>query len=162
MPKHYIEFFKNAVEEPIRDLCSYFISYCSADVDFAQRLYDNLRENGVHCWFALKDMEIGDDIASIIDHSIRVHDCLLLVLSEASISSAWVAKEVRLALDKEKHSKGKVLFPIRLDDAVKGTTEQWAHDIKRKLHIGDFTDWKNHDSYQKAFEGLLRDLKAAE
>lgn len=26
--------------------------------------------------------------------------------------------------------------------------------------FGDFTDWKNHESYQKALERLLRDLKA--
>jgi hypothetical protein len=26
--------------------------------------------------------------------------------------------------------------------------------------IGDFTRWKDHDAYQKAFERLLRDLKA--
>ena len=40
------------------------------------------------------------------------------------------------------------------------TIEQWAYDIKRKRHIGDFTTWKNHDSYKKAFERLLRDLKS--
>jgi hypothetical protein len=27
-------------------------------------------------------------------------------------------------------------------------------------HIGDFSRWKDHDTYQKAFERLLRDLKA--
>ena len=27
-------------------------------------------------------------------------------------------------------------------------------------HIGDFRAWKDHDSYQRAFERLLRDLKA--
>jgi len=33
---------------------------------------------------------------------------------------------------------------------------------KHHQHIGDFTHWKDHDSYQKAFERLLRDLKADE
>jgi len=27
-------------------------------------------------------------------------------------------------------------------------------------HIGDFSDWKYHDGYQKAFQRLLSDLKA--
>jgi hypothetical protein len=27
-------------------------------------------------------------------------------------------------------------------------------------HVGDFTRWKEHDSYQRALERLLRDLKA--
>jgi hypothetical protein len=38
----------------------------------------------------------------------------------------------------------------------------WAALIRRTRHIGDFTRWKDHDSYQKAFERLLRDLKAEE
>ena len=28
------------------------------------------------------------------------------------------------------------------------------------VHIGDFRQWKDHDAYQKAFQRLLRDLKA--
>jgi len=30
----------------------------------------------------------------------------------------------------------------------------------REFFIPDFSDWKNHDSYQKAFQRLLKDLKA--
>jgi hypothetical protein len=33
-------------------------------------------------------------------------------------------------------------------------------DIRRTRHIGDFTHWKDHDSYQTAFQRLLRDLKS--
>jgi hypothetical protein len=53
-----------------------------------------------------------------------------------------------------------ILFPIRLDDTVMETDQAWAADIRRTRHIGDFRDWKNHDSYKKAFDRLLRDLKA--
>jgi len=38
----------------------------------------------------------------------------------------------------------------------------WAANMRRMRHIGDFTKWKNHDDYQKAFNRLLRDLKASE
>jgi hypothetical protein len=30
----------------------------------------------------------------------------------------------------------------------------------RQRHAGDFRQWKQHDAYQKAFDRLLRDLKA--
>jgi hypothetical protein len=53
-----------------------------------------------------------------------------------------------------------VLFPIRLDDAVMDTRDDWAAKIKRRRHIGDFSNWKDEGSYRKAFERLLRDLKA--
>ena len=54
-----------------------------------------------------------------------------------------------------------VLFPIRLDDAVFDTGEAWAGKLRDTRHIGDFRRWKDHDSYQKAFQRLLRDLTAA-
>ena len=38
----------------------------------------------------------------------------------------------------------------------------WAADIRRQRHIGDFTQWKEHDVYQQAIDRLLRDLKAVE
>jgi hypothetical protein len=60
-----------------------------------------------------------------------------------------------------------VLFPVRLAsydalsawkmfDADEG--RDLAIDI-REYYIPDFTEWKNHDSYQKEFEKLLRDLR---
>jgi hypothetical protein len=40
------------------------------------------------------------------------------------------------------------------------TTAIYTIELRRSRHIGDFTKWKDHDSYQKAFDRLLRDLKA--
>jgi hypothetical protein len=39
------------------------------------------------------------------------------------------------------------------------TPEPWAAKVRQR-HIGDFTHWKDHDAYKKAFDRLLRDLKA--
>ena len=70
-------------------------------------------------------------------------------------------KEFETAFEKEQRQQQTVLFSIRLDDAVMEAKEAWAADIRHTRHIGDFCGWKNHDSYSKAFERLLRDLKAA-
>ena len=43
--------------------------------------------------------------------------------------------------------------------AVFETDQGWAAEVQER-HIGDFTNWKDHDSYKKAFDRLLRDLKA--
>ena len=32
--------------------------------------------------------------------------------------------------------------------------------VKDTRHVGDFTRWKEHGTYQKAFDSLLRDPKA--
>jgi hypothetical protein len=34
--------------------------------------------------------------------------------------------------------------------------------MRHTRHIGDFSNWKDHDSYQGALDRLLRDLKAEE
>jgi hypothetical protein len=141
---------------------SCFISYSHKDEAFAQRLHADLQDKGVRCWFAPEDMKIGDKIRPRIDESIRIHDKLLLILSEHSVASEWVEHEVEHALDLERERKAPVLFPIRLDDAVMESKIGWAGNIRRSRHIGDFCQWKDRDSYQRAFDRLLRDLKAEE
>ena len=99
-----------------------------------------------------------------------MHDKLLIVLSENSVGSPWVRKEVETAFGKEmkfeteqkQKQRRTMLFPIRLDDAVMKTEEAWAANIRRTRHIGDFREWKNHDKYKEAFGRLMRDLKAGE
>jgi hypothetical protein len=139
---------------------SCFISYSSKDEEFVKRLYADLQSESVRCWFAPEDLKIGEKFRVRIDESIRLYDKLLLVLSENSVASEWVEKEVETAFEKEREQKKTVLFPVRLDDAVMDIKTGWAADIRKSRHIGDFRDWKNHDSYRKAFERLMRDLKA--
>ena len=65
------------------------------------------------------------------------------------------------ALAREREPEGRtVLFPIRIDDAVMESRAGWPALLKNTRNVGDFTRWKEHDSYQKAFERLLRDLQA--
>jgi hypothetical protein len=71
-----------------------------------------------------------------------------------------VEKEVETAFEKEHRTNRLVLFPVKLDESVMQTDCAWAADIRRQRHILDFTQWKEHDSYQKRFTKLLRDLKA--
>ena len=138
---------------------SCFVSYSSKDGEFAERLHEDLKGRGVACWYAPDDMKIGDRIRQRIDESIEKYEKLLLVLSEASVNSSWVEKEVETAFEKEQQTKTTVLFPIRLDDAVMTTAAAWAGDIRRTRHIGDFRKWQDAGVYAKARDRLLRDLK---
>jgi hypothetical protein len=161
VPDNFIEYVGSLAGKAF-EYYSCFISYSSKDDAFAQRLHNDLQGNGVRCWFAPEDMKIGDKIRVRIDESIRLHDKLMIVLSEQSINSAWVEAEVETALEEEDKRKQTVLFPIRLDEAVMQTGQAWAAHIRRTRHIGDFTEWEQHRSYQQAFTRLLRDLKASE
>jgi uncharacterized protein YjbI with pentapeptide repeats len=141
-------------------LYSCFISHSSKDTEFCQRLHNDLQAAGVRCWFAPEDLKIGDRFRDAIESAIRVHDKLLLVLSDNSVNSSWVRVEVESAVDREDRQGVQVLFPVRLDDAVMDASQAWAADIRRQRHIGDFSGWKHHDQYQRSFERLLRDLRA--
>jgi len=150
---------KSLVVEPI-EYYSCFISYSKSDQEFADLLHSQLQGKGARVWLATENLKIGDRFRAKIDEAIRLYDKLLLVLSKNSVMSPWVGAEVEAAFEKERKQKRSVLFPIRLDDSVMDTEEAWAAGIRRTRHIGDFRNWKDHDEYQRAFERLMRDLKA--
>jgi uncharacterized protein YjbI with pentapeptide repeats len=161
VPEEFITFTKSLVTNPI-EFYSCFISYSTKnnDNDFASELHAKLQEKGVRCWFAPEDLKIGDKFQERIEESIRLYDKLLVVLSEKSVESPWVEREVQAAFEKERKQGSTVLFPVRLDDAVMDCQRAWAADIRRTRHIGDFRKWKDHDSFQKSLDRLLRDLKS--
>jgi uncharacterized protein YjbI with pentapeptide repeats len=161
VPEQFITYARSLVTNPI-EFYSCFISYSSHDQAFAERLNADLRARNLRCWFAPEDLKIGDRFQERIEESIRLFDKVMIVLSENSIKSRWVEREVNAAREREDRENRTVLFPICIDDAVMDATQPWAADIRRSRHIGDFSRWKDRDSYRKGFERLLRDLEANE
>jgi TIR domain/Pentapeptide repeats (8 copies) len=161
LPEALIDYLPSLLNEPFQ-FYSCFISYASKDHAFAERLYADLQNKGVRCWFAPEDMKIGDRIRPRIDETIRLYDKLLLVLSKTSVASQWVEQEVETALARERQQGTTILFPVRIDNTVLTLETGWPALLHRTLHIGDFRRWKTHDVYKQAFDRLLRDLKAAE
>lgn len=101
-------------QNPIQ-LYSCFISYSSSDQEFSERLHNDLQAAGVRCWFAPEDLKIGDrcrDERDEIESAIRMHDKLLLVLSDNSVESDWVRSEVEGAFERESRSGSKCCFPF--------------------------------------------------
>jgi uncharacterized protein YjbI with pentapeptide repeats len=142
-----------------------FISFTETDDAFSERLYNDLQAAGVRCWRWKEDAKWGRTLIRSIDEAVHVYDKLVVICSEASLNSPAVVREIERALQKEddiarKGRDNEVLFPIRLDDFV---FAEWQHYRKADLiakNVGDFRKWKNHDDYKKAFDRLLRDLKA--
>ncbi len=157
----FITYARSLVQSPIQ-YYTCFISYSSNDELFARRLHNDLQQEGVRCWFAPEDMDIGDKIKHRIDASIRLYDKLLLILSQSSIESSWVEYEVERALNKEPQGIPNVLYPIRIDDTILICHTEWAKDIKDTRHIGNFKDWTDPEAYQVNFQRLLRALTAKE
>jgi uncharacterized protein YjbI with pentapeptide repeats len=159
LPDNFIEYLPSLFNQAIQ-LYSCFISYRAKgdDEEFAKRLYDDLQGRGVRCWLDKHDLRTGDKIRDVIDAAIRSRDKLMLILSEHSIASDWVENEVEQAFEEERKRGETVLFPICIDEAWKDTNKAWAAALRRRRHIGDFTGWRNPDSYKRSFERALRDL----
>ena len=167
VPEDLITYVKSLVGRSF-EFYSYFISYSSKDQEFAERLHADLQNKGVRCWFAPHDMQGGRTLHEQIDQAIRVHERLLLILSPYSMNSEWVKTEIAKARQHEVLEQRQVLFPVCLVsyDAIRDwecfdadTGKDSAREI-REYFIPDFSNWKNHDAYQVAFQRLLRDLKA--
>ena len=148
---------------------SCFISYSAKNENFAQRLHSRMQQSGLRVWFAPEDMKGGDYFFEQIERAIQLHDRLLLVLSEDSIQSKWVEREIRKARKVERAEKRRKLFPITLTDYA--TLKKWecldsdsgedlAEEV-RKYHIPDFSNWKNHDAFERAFARLEKDLRTS-
>jgi uncharacterized protein YjbI with pentapeptide repeats len=146
---------------------SCFISYNSKDEQFVKLLYSRMRDKNMRVWFAPEDVTSGQKLHEQIEHAIELYDRLLLVLSENSMQSEWVATEIRSARRVEVKEKRRKLFPIRLVNF--DTIKEWkcfdgdqGKDLAvevREYFIPDFSDWNNPDLFESAFERLLRDLK---
>jgi hypothetical protein len=167
LPDTLIKYLPSLLSAGAIQFYSCFISYSVKDQEFVNRLYADLQNKGVRCWFAPHDVQGGKKLHEQIDEAIRKYERLLLIVSPNSMDSAWVETEIRNARRRERTEKRRVLFPVRLVsydalrdwklfDADEG--RDLATEI-REYYIPDFSEWNSHDLYQKEFEKLLRDLR---
>jgi len=156
-PDIFIEYIHSLVAIPI-EYHSLFLSHSHHDQAFTKRLYNDLQNSGVRCWYAPHDLPPGRPILRGIEEAIHLHEKLLLILSHHAVKSNWVQEEVEAALYKEVTTGQEILFPIRLDNTVLESNTGWAKRLRHR-HIADFTNFHEQDSYQKALGALLRHLK---
>jgi hypothetical protein len=111
-----------------------------------------------------EDAKWGKTLMRSIDEAVRIYDKLIVICSEQSLNAPAVIREMERALQKEddlarQAKEAEVLFPIRLDDYLFNGWQYYRKADVTAKNVGDFRQWKDHDSYQKAFKRLLRDLK---
>jgi hypothetical protein len=164
VPKDFITYMRSLTGQAI-EFYTCFISFTEADDTFSERLYNDMQAAGVRCWRWKEDAKWGRTLMHSIDEAVRVYDKLIVICSEQSLNSPAVIREIERALQKEdaaarEGNEAEVLFPIRLDDYI---FTGWRHhrqaDVVAK-NVGDFRQWTEPESYKKALQRLIRDLKA--
>ncbi|NLF72968.1 MAG: TIR domain-containing protein [Candidatus Anammoximicrobium sp.] len=145
---------------------SCFISYSDSDEAFARQLDARMREERLRVWLAPEAMKGGREIHRQIDDEIRLYDKLLLVLSEHSLATEWLATEFYHARQRESREGKRILFPICLvrreqfaqwSSCDPDTDQDLGQDI-REYSLSDFSDWKDRDAFEAAFTRLLENL----
>lgn len=104
-----------------------FVSYAMSDQSTAFSVVDGIEvRDGLRGWIAPRDVAIGEAWASAIPGAIRDSQLVVVILSEHSIRSPHVAREVGLAA---KH--GIPIWPIQLDQAsLTGVLEYYLAGIQ--------------------------------
>jgi len=127
-----------------------FISHSSKDKQFVRKLAADLVANDVKVWLDEQRILVGDSIPEKIAQGLAESDFFLIVVSENSVASAWVKKELSGALVHEIERREVIVLPIKLDGA------KMPGSIAEKKYA-DFTA-----SYNVALKDLLTSIKARE
>ena len=72
----------------------------------------DLKNNFVNVWFDEWEIKVGDSITQKISSGIQESSWLAIVLSNSSISSSWVQKELGSGLTRELYEKCVFVLPI--------------------------------------------------
>jgi len=91
-----------------------FISYSTKNSDLAQFFCNQLEGMDASCWIAPRNIPSGEDWAEAIVKGIEEANVVALLVSEASVSSPEVAKEIDLANQK----RSTTILPIRIENVT--------------------------------------------
>jgi hypothetical protein len=127
-----------------------FLSHSSKDKHFVRKLAADLVANGVKVWLDEQRILVGDSLPEKIAQGLAESDFFLIILSEYSVNSEWVKKELSIALVREIERRKVTVLPIKLDSA------------KIPASIGDkkYADFTG--SYNAGLKDLLASIKAQE
>ncbi len=89
-----------------------FISYSVKDRDVAHTFVAEMERHGISCWIAPRNIPEGAQWAEAIDQAIAQARVFVVIVSESSVASKQVPKEITLAVN---HCD--CLIPVRIDNA---------------------------------------------
>lgn len=129
-----------------------FLSHAHDDKTFARRLAADLRAAGHSVWIDEAEINVGDSLIQKISAGLDQVDFVGAILSQASVESAWVQKELEIASMREIDERRVVVLPLLLADIP------LPGFLKGKL----YADFRTEDKYAQELERLLGALGPVE
>lgn len=93
-----------------------FLSHSSKDKTFIRQLAADLTNSGITVWLDEQMIKVGDSIAEKISQGLAESDYFLIALSDNSVQSEWVKKELNHALISEIEEKEVKVLPLLLSE----------------------------------------------
>ena len=95
-------------------MSSIFLSHNHNDKPFVNELARYLTDYGITVWVDQAEIKIGESLLEKVSTGIFESAFIGVVLSKNSINSEWVARELRMAMDKELKERRNLVLPIVL------------------------------------------------
>ena len=124
-----------------------FLSYSHKDKEYADRIASDLDAAGIGVWIDALQVDVGDSVPDRIADALSSHDYFAIIMTQNSVKSLWVRKELNIALMRSLDSKAVTILPIRVDDC----------DIPALLTDIQYADFRR--SYADGINFLLRKLR---
>ena len=125
-----------------------FLSHSHADKPFARKVAADIRAAGHAVWIDEAEINVGDSLIDKISDGLEQVDFVAAILSEASLGSAWVQKELEIASSRELEEKRVVVMPLLLGDVK----------LPRFLKGKFYADFREEENYADAISLVLRGL----
>jgi len=116
------------------------------DKPFVRKLAHRLTEKGIICWIDEAELNIGDSLIEKISEGIEKMRFVAAIISNNSVKSNWVQKELSLAMSKEIKGRKVVVLPLLLNDC------QLPSFLKDKM----FADFRIESNFEKEFAKVMQ------
>lgn len=114
-----------------------FLSHSKKDKDFIVNLSNYLRLANIECWYDEWEIPPGESIRrKIFEDGLPSCDLFLVYLTQHSISSYWVQKELDSMIAMESEAKDKLLLPFVSKNELR---ESLSYDMKA-INIPELND----------------------
>ena len=127
-----------------------FLSHSHMDKPFVRRLALDLTARGIRVWLDEAEMLLGDSLVAKIGEAICDMDFVGAVLSNHSVKSPWVTRELDIAINQEIEGKRVKVLPLVIDDC------QLPPFLLGKV----YADFRDNAGYDQALQQVLRRLTA--
>lgn len=129
------------------------------DQELCARLAADLQARGVRAW-VWPWRRWSDVLTREVERRVRSYDRLVLVAGAKALQTDVLVRELERCVEREREQGGRVLFLLRVGDAL----DSWKHPDRHRIldrEIPDFTDHRRPAAYDESLDALARALRYA-